>query len=107
MRLQPLRDKLASCHTRPLARASYASPAPDTNEFACEASPGELQAKGNWELRLPPWQRRNSIRLMKKHTFLASGVAAMLLLSGIMSSRAVKGAGAQAPSNHNATRADF
>jgi kynurenine formamidase len=44
---------------------------------------------------------------MKKHKFLVSGLAVMLLLSGMVCLRVVEGSDAQAPSNHNATRADF
>ena len=44
---------------------------------------------------------------MKKLKFLAPAFAVTLLLAGIIVSRAVKTAAAQAPSNHNATRADF
>ena len=44
---------------------------------------------------------------MKKHTFFAACLAATLILAGIISTRAVNAAAAEAQSNHNATRADF
>jgi len=49
----------------------------------------------------------SSLSLMKKRTFLAPVLTMILVLGGIMSSRVVHSAAAQAPSNHNATRADF